>query len=141
MESQKSFTLTTVLNMLVPSLLISAPFWVSQTTSPYCPQSNGFAEACVKSVKHAFQHAKYSGANPQLATLSYSNQCQAPITCLLLYQCQLRTTIPAKFCNTDPAVLQVCEWIATHSDTFRSQVDKTLKISCTPVCWSASCHV
>ena len=38
-----------------------------ETSSPHHPQSNGFAEACVKSVKHALQHAKYSGANGQLA--------------------------------------------------------------------------
>ena len=41
-----------------------------ETSSPYYPQSNGFAEACVKSVKHALQHAKYSGADTQLALLA-----------------------------------------------------------------------
>ena len=40
-----------------------------KTSSPHYPQSNGFAEACVKSVKHALQHAKYSGVNPQLTLL------------------------------------------------------------------------
>ena len=45
----------------------------------------------------------------------------------LLYQCQLRTSIPAKIHNTDPAALQVCKWIDTHSDTFRSQADKHCK--------------
>ena len=45
----------------------------------------------------------------------------------LLYQCQLTTTIPAKIHNTDPAAIQVCEWIDTHSDTFRSQADKHCK--------------
>ena len=34
------------------------------------PQSNGFAEACIKSVKHALQEAKYSGANPHPALLA-----------------------------------------------------------------------
>ena len=38
-----------------------------KTSSPHYPQSKGFAEACVKSMKHALQHAKYSSANPQLA--------------------------------------------------------------------------
>ena len=38
-----------------------------ETSSPHYQQSNGFAEACVKSVKHALQHAKYSSADPQLA--------------------------------------------------------------------------
>ena len=41
-----------------------------ETSSPHYPQSNGFAEACVKSVKHALQHAKYSSANPQLTLLA-----------------------------------------------------------------------
>ena len=35
-------------------------------SSPHYLQSNGFAKACVKSVKHALQCAKHSGANPQL---------------------------------------------------------------------------
>ena len=93
-----------------------------ETSSPHYPQSNGFAEACVKSVKHALQHAKYSGANPQLALLALQAtpiNAKLPSPAELLYQCQLRTTIPAKICNTDPAALQVCKWIATHSDTFR----------------------
>ena len=41
-----------------------------ETSSPHYPQSNGFAEAYVKSVKNALQHAKYSSANPQLALLA-----------------------------------------------------------------------
>ena len=40
-----------------------------ETSSPHYPQSNGFAESCVKSVKHALQHAKYSSADLQLALL------------------------------------------------------------------------
>ena len=40
-----------------------------ETSSPYYPKSNGFAEACVKSMKHALQCAKYSGADPQLEFL------------------------------------------------------------------------
>ena len=41
-----------------------------ETSSPHYPQSNGFAEACTKSIKHALQQAKYSGADPQLALLA-----------------------------------------------------------------------
>ena len=37
-----------------------------ETSSPHYPQSNGFAKACIKSVKHALQWAKYSDANPHL---------------------------------------------------------------------------
>ena len=41
-----------------------------ETSSLHYPQSNGFAEACIKSAKHALQRAKYSGANPHLALLA-----------------------------------------------------------------------
>ena len=41
-----------------------------ETSSPHYPQSNGFAEACVKSAKHALQRAKYTGSNPHLALLA-----------------------------------------------------------------------
>ena len=44
-----------------------------------------------------------------------------------LYQWQLRTTIPAKIQNTDPAALQVHEQIATCSNAFKSQADKWCK--------------
>ena len=40
-----------------------------ETSSPNYLQLNGFTEACVKSVKHALQCAKHSGADPQLAPL------------------------------------------------------------------------
>ena len=40
-----------------------------ETSSLHYPQSNGFAEACIKSIKHAPHRAKYSGANPQLTLL------------------------------------------------------------------------
>ena len=39
------------------------------TSSPHYLQLNGFTEACVKSVKHALQHTKYSSANAQLTLL------------------------------------------------------------------------
>ena len=69
------------------------------TSSPNYPQSNRFAEACVKSVKHALQHAKYSSADLQLAFLALQAtpiNAKLPSPAELLYQCQLRTTIPAK---------------------------------------------
>ena len=132
MKSQKSFALTKVCNMQVPSLLIFVPLGVltHEILSPHYPQSNVFAEACVKSVKHALQHAKYSGANLQLALLALGAtpiDAKLPSPAELLYQHWLRTTIPAKICNTDPAALQVHEQIATHSNAFKSQADKCCK--------------
>ena len=100
---------------------------IHETLSPHYPQTNGFAESCVKSVKHALQHAKYSAADPQLALLALQAtpiDAKLPSPAELLYQHQLITTIPAKICNTDPAALQVCEQIATCSDTFKSQANK-----------------
>ena len=101
-----------------------------ETSCTHYPQSNGFAEACVKSVKHALQHARYSGADPQLTLLVLQGNpidAKLPSPGELLYQCQLRTTIPAKIHNTDPAALHFHEWIDTHFDTFRSQADKHCK--------------
>ena len=106
-----------------------------KTLSPHYPQLNGFTEACVKLVKHALQCAKYNSADPQLALLVL---CATPIDAklpsptALLYQCQLRTIIPARICNTHPAALQVCEWIESHSDAFKLQADKCCK-SLTPL--------
>ena len=86
MESQKSFALTMVLNMLVPNLPISALLGVS----PMRPQAltihnqMRFVEACVKSVKHALQCAKCSGANLQLTLLALqTNPIDAKLPYLL----------------------------------------------------------
>ena len=89
-----------------------------KTSSPHYPQSNGFAEACVKSVKHTLQQAKYSSADPHLALLvlqatPINTKLSSPAE--LLYQCQFRTTIPAKICNSDPSAPQVHEQIDTCS--------------------------
>ena len=45
----------------------------------------------------------------------------------LLYQCRLRTTIPAKICNSNPSAMQVHEQIDTHSEAVKSQADKHSK--------------
>ena len=101
-----------------------------ETSSLHYPQSNGFAEACVKSVKHALQWAKYSSADLQLALLALwatpiDTKLPSPVE--LLYQCQLRTTILAKVCNNDPSAIQVCEQIDTYSEAAKSQADKCSK--------------
>lgn len=43
--------------------------FVHVTTSPYYPQSNGFIERTVQTVKNLFQKCKESGADPHLAML------------------------------------------------------------------------
>ena len=101
-----------------------------ETSSPHYPQSNGFAEACVKSAKHALQQAKYSGADPHLALLALrampiDSRLPSPVE--LLYQCGLRTTIPAKICNSDPSALQVHEQIDKCSEAVKLQADKCSK--------------
>ena len=101
-----------------------------KTSSPHYPQSNGFAEACIKSVKHALQWAKCSGANPQLALLALwatPIDTKLPSPAELLYQCWLRTTIQAKICNNDPSAIQVHEQIDTCSEAAKSQADKCRK--------------
>ena len=94
------------------------------------PQSNRFAEACVKSAKHALQWVKYSGADPHLALLALQAtpiNSKLPSPAELLYQHRLRTTIPAKICNSDPSAMQVREQIDTCSEAVKSQADKCSK--------------
>ena len=101
-----------------------------ETSSLHYPQSNGFAEACVKSAKHALQRAKYSGADPHLALLALRAtpiNSKLPSPAELLYQCQLRTTILAKIHKSDPSAMQVCEQINTCSESAKAQADKCSK--------------
>ena len=101
-----------------------------KTSSPHYPQSNGFAEACIKSVKYALQWAKYSSANPHLALLAVRAtpiNTKLPSPAELLYQCRLRTTILAKMCNSNPSAPQVCEQINTCSESAKAQADKCSK--------------
>ena len=115
-----------------------------KTISLHYLQSNGFTEACVKSARHALQWVKYSGADPHLALLALwamPINSKLPSPAELLYQCQLRTTIPAKIHNSDPSALQVHEQIDTCSKAVKSQADKCSKNTCTLVCWSTSCNI
>ena len=78
-------------------------------------------------MKHALQCAKYSGTDPQLTFLGLQAtpiNAKLPLPTELLYQCQIRTTIPARICNTDPAVLQIHEQIDACSNASKSQTDK-----------------
>ena len=101
-----------------------------KTSSLHYLQSNRFAEACVKSAKHALQQAKYSGANPHLALLALQAMpinSKLPSPAELLYQCRIRTTILAKICNSNPSAMEVCEQIDMHSKVAKSQADKCSK--------------
>ena len=101
-----------------------------ETSSPHYPQSNGFAEACIKSVKHTLQWAKYSSADPYLALLALwatPIDTKLPSPAELLYQCRLRTTIPSKICNSDPSAPQVHEQIDTCSESAKAQADNVAK--------------
>ena len=132
MASPKSFTLTMAHNMRVSSLLISV-YLGAYHTKPQVHithNPNGFAKACIKSVKHTLQRAKYSGADPHLASLPLRAtpiNTKLPSPAELLYQCQLRTTILAKICNSDPSAVHVHEQINACSEAAKLQADKCSK--------------
>ena len=101
-----------------------------KTSSLHYPQSNKFAKACIKSIKHTLQWAKYSGVNPQLTLLALQAtpiKTKLPSPAELLYQFWLRTTILAKICNNDQTSTQVCEQIDICSEVTKSQADKCSK--------------
>ena len=101
-----------------------------ETSSQHYPQSNGFAKACMKSIKHALQWAKYSSADPQLTLLALwatPIDTKLPSPAEPLYQCWLRTTILAKICNSDPSSIHICEQIDTCSEGAKAQTDKCSK--------------
>ena len=132
MASPKSFTLTMAHNMWVPSLPTFCISWgiTHETSSPHYLQSNRFVEACVKSIKHALQWAKYSSADPQLTLLALQAtpiDTKLPSPAELLYQCQLRTTILVKIYNNNPTAIQVHEQIDTCSEVAKSEADKCSK--------------
>ena len=101
-----------------------------ETSSLHYPQSNGFTKACIKSVKHTLQWAKYSSADPNLALLALwatPINTKLPSPAELLYQCWFQTTIPAKICNSDPSATHIHEQIDTHSESAKAQADKCSK--------------
>ena len=69
MVHQKSYTQIMVSQYASAAFADCSIEWgfTHETSSPHHPQSNGFAESCVKIIKHTFQHAKYSGTNPGIA--------------------------------------------------------------------------
>ena len=101
-----------------------------ETSSPHYPQSNGFAESCVKIV--TLQCAKYSGTNPRIA-LQHLKATQVdaklPLPSQMLYNCKIHTTIPFRICNTNPAALQVpehLEYLAEHAKSYAHKCSKQI---------------
>ena len=97
-----------------------------ETFSPHYPQSNGFAELCVKIVKHTLQHAKYNGTNPRIAlhhlkATPVDAKHSSPSK--MLYNCKISTTIPSRIYNTELAVLQVQEHLEDQAKHAKSYAD------------------
>ena len=69
------------------------------TSSPYYPQSNGFAERVVGIVKSVLKKAKQSGNDPQMALLCLRStpiDSKTPSPAELLYGRKIRSNLPAK---------------------------------------------
>ena len=109
---------------------------ITQNLKSALPTIQWICWGMYQSVKHALQRAKYSGADPQLTLLALQatpidTKLWSPAE--LLYQCQLRTTIPAKICNNDPSAIQGHEQIDTCSEAAKSQAAKCSK-TLVPLC-------
>ena len=101
-----------------------------ETSSQHYPQSNGFAESCVKIIKHMLQHAKDSGTNSRIALQHLKAtpvDTKLPSTSQMLHNCKICTTIPSRICNTDPAALQIQEHLEDWAEQAKSYADKCSK--------------
>ena len=75
------------------------------TCSPTHPRNNGQVEAAVKIVKGLFSKARYSGQDPHLALLAYRStpiDGHLRLPAEMLYQRNIPTTLPQRFCHKDP---------------------------------------
>ena len=101
-----------------------------ETSSPYYLQSNGFAESCVKIVKHTLQCAKYNCTNPRIA-LQYLKatpvEAKLPSPSQMLFSYKVCTNIPFRICNTGPAALQVQEHLEDHAEHTMSYAHRCSK--------------
>ena len=89
-----------------------------ETSSLHYLQLNVIAEACIKSVKHALQHTKYSGTDPQLAPLALqATPIDAKLLSNLLYPCMpaspLQCTTPSVRSGSLPLWYMSCQKTAT----------------------------
>ena len=100
-----------------------------ETSSPHHPQSHGFAESCVKIIRHMLQHAKYSGTNPRIA-LQHLKATPVDAKLLspsqMLYNCKTHATISSRIHNSDPAAPPSL---------------RVLQATCTILCWYTNCHI
>ena len=115
-----------------------------KTSSLHYLQSNGFAEACIKSIKHALQWAKYNGADPQLALLGLwatpiDTKLQSPAE--LLYQHRLRNNHSGQDAQQQP-IIHMHPWADQHM-LWSCQITgwQMQQNTCTTICWSTSCNV
>ena len=72
------------------------------TSSPRYPQSNGFIERQVETVKHTLDKAKKSGKDPPMSILCLRStpiHSQLPSPAQLLYQRKLKSNLPVRIRN------------------------------------------
>ncbi|RUS85701.1 hypothetical protein EGW08_006577 [Elysia chlorotica] len=80
------------------------------TSSPFYPQSNGFIERMVQTVKISLKKCKSSNTDPQLALLSL--RCtpidsHLPSPAEILFGRKIRGTLPTKFEDTNPKSVEI----------------------------------
>ena len=115
-----------------------------ETSSLHYPQSNRFAEACIKSIKHALQWAKYSGANPQLALLALRAMpinTQASIPSRAVVPMPTQNNHSGQDLQQWP-IIHTSLWADQHT-LWRHQITswQMQQNTCTTLCWSTSCNV
>lgn len=74
------------------------------TSSPHYPQSNGFIERAVQTVKNCLKKSKAAGTDPQLALLALRNtplDHTTPSPSEILFGRQVQDSLPSSSCNTD----------------------------------------
>ena len=76
------------------------------------------------------QHAKYSGTNPRIALQHLKAtpvDAKLPSPSQMLYNCKIHTTILSRICYTDPAALQVQDYLEDQAEHAKSYADKHSK--------------
>jgi hypothetical protein len=119
--------------------------FVHVALSPYCPQSNGFIEQTVQTVKNLFQKCKESGSDPHLAMLCFrttqidhSIPSPAELLNLRVYQSNLPAiSKPQLF---PPVDADIAAKLQEQHDRQKLHYDKSSK-SLPPVYQMDSAHV